>query len=155
MDCVEVPKSMVGGGSNKLVAQTTATLIQPSELYDVRPESEPVFMAPLSVRALPGLQRPCMRQVLSGVHLKPGANEPHHTLVGELWRVAIEPATCSSPVVMDATARATAYLIYVWVRGIHTMLWRRFLVHAESTLADIILVVEAVSNRARAASTIC
>jgi hypothetical protein len=56
---------------------------------------------------------------------------------------------------MDATARATAYLIYVWVRGIHTMLWRRFLVHAESTPADIILVVEAVSNRARAASTIC
>lgn len=67
----------------------------------------------------------------------------------------IEPVACSSPVVMDATARATAYLIYVWVRGIHTMLWRRFLVHAESTLADIILVVEAVSNRARAASTIC
>jgi len=46
------------------VAQTAATLIQPSELYDVRPGSEPVFMAPLSVRTLPGLQRPCMRQVV-------------------------------------------------------------------------------------------
>jgi DNA polymerase-4 len=54
-----------GVGSNKLVAQTAATLIQPSELYDVRPGSEPMFMAPLSVRTLPGLQRPCMRQVLS------------------------------------------------------------------------------------------
>ncbi|MDR4467899.1 MAG: hypothetical protein MRJ68_06305 [Nitrospira sp.] len=56
---------VAGVGSNKLVAQTASTLIQPSELYDVRPGSEPVFMAPLSVRTLPGLQRPCMRQVLS------------------------------------------------------------------------------------------
>jgi DNA polymerase IV len=56
---------VAGVGSNKLVAQTAATLIQPSELYDVRPGSEPMFMAPLSVRTLPGLQRPCMRQVLS------------------------------------------------------------------------------------------
>jgi DNA polymerase-4 len=57
--------SVASVGSNKLVAQTAATLIQPFELYDVRPGSEPVFMAPLSVRILPGLQRPCMRQVLS------------------------------------------------------------------------------------------
>ncbi|CUS37923.1 DNA polymerase Y family protein [Candidatus Nitrospira nitrificans] len=56
---------VAGVGSSKLVAQTAATLIQPSELYDVRPGSESVFMAPLSVRTLPGLQRPCMRQVLS------------------------------------------------------------------------------------------
>ena len=56
---------VAGVGSNKLIAQTAAALIQPSELYDVRPGSEPVFMAPLSVRTLPGLQRPCMRQVLS------------------------------------------------------------------------------------------
>ncbi len=55
---------VAGVGSNKLVAQTAATLIQPSELYDVRPGSEQVFMAPLSVRSLPGLQRPCMRKVL-------------------------------------------------------------------------------------------
>ncbi len=55
---------VAGVGSNKLVAQTAATLIQPSELYDVRPGSEPMFMAPLAVRALPGLQRPCMRHVL-------------------------------------------------------------------------------------------
>ncbi|MBK9949297.1 MAG: hypothetical protein IPP12_19240 [Nitrospira sp.] len=58
-------EGVAGVGSNKLVAQTAATLIQPSELYDVRPGSEPVFMAPLSVRTLPGLQRPCMRQVLA------------------------------------------------------------------------------------------
>ncbi|MDF0665669.1 MAG: hypothetical protein P0119_06285 [Nitrospira sp.] len=56
---------VAGVGSNKLVAQTAATLIQPSELYDVRPGSEPVFMAPLFVRTLPGMQRPCMRQVLT------------------------------------------------------------------------------------------
>ena len=56
---------VAGVGSNKLVAQTAATLIQPSELYDVRPGSEPMFMSPLSVRTLPGMQRPCMRQVLT------------------------------------------------------------------------------------------
>jgi DNA polymerase-4 len=55
---------VAGVGSNKLVAQTATTLIEPSELYDVRPGSEDVFMSPLSVRTLPGLPRPCMRRVL-------------------------------------------------------------------------------------------
>jgi DNA polymerase-4 len=55
---------VAGVGSNKLVAQTAATLIAPSELYDVRPGSEQVFMSPLSVRTLPGLHQPCMRKVL-------------------------------------------------------------------------------------------
>ena len=55
---------VAGVGSNKLVAQTAATLIEPSELYDVRHGSESVFMSPLSVRTLPGLHRPCMRTVL-------------------------------------------------------------------------------------------
>ena len=55
---------VAGVGSNKLVAQTAATLIEPSELYDVRHGSESVFMSPLSVRTLPGLHRPCMRRVL-------------------------------------------------------------------------------------------
>lgn len=57
---------VAGVGSNKLVAQTAATLIEPSELYDVRPGSEDVFMSPLPVGTLPGLKRPCMRKV---VHL--------------------------------------------------------------------------------------
>jgi DNA polymerase-4 len=56
---------VAGVGSNKLVAQTAATLVEPSELYDVRHGSEQVFMSPLSVRALPGLHRPCMRKVLT------------------------------------------------------------------------------------------
>ena len=55
---------VAGVGSNKLVAQTAATLIEPSELYDVRHGSEGVFLSPLSVRTLPGLHRPCMRRVL-------------------------------------------------------------------------------------------
>jgi len=55
---------VAGVGSNKLVAQTAATLVEPSELYDVRHGSEEVFMSPLSVRTLPGLHRPCMRNVL-------------------------------------------------------------------------------------------
>jgi DNA polymerase IV len=55
---------VAGVGSNTLIAQTAATLIAPSELYDVRPGSEDVFMAPLPVGTLPGLQRPCMRNVI-------------------------------------------------------------------------------------------
>ena len=55
---------VAGVGSNKLVAQTASTLIEPSELYDVRQGSESVLMSPLSVRTLPGLHRPCMRRVL-------------------------------------------------------------------------------------------
>ena len=55
---------VAGVGSNKLVAQTAATLVEPSELYDVRHGSEGAFMSPLSVRTLPGLHRPCMRTVL-------------------------------------------------------------------------------------------
>jgi DNA polymerase-4 len=55
---------VAGVGSNKLVAQTAATLVEPSELYDVRHGSEGVFMSPLMVRTLPGLHRPCMRKVL-------------------------------------------------------------------------------------------
>jgi DNA polymerase IV len=55
---------VAGVGSNKLVAQTAATLVEPSELYDVRHGSEQVFMSPLKVRTLPGLHRPCMRKVL-------------------------------------------------------------------------------------------
>ncbi|MGZ8394740.1 MAG: DNA polymerase Y family protein [Nitrospira sp.] len=58
-------EGVVGVGSNKLIAQTAATLIQPSELYDVKLGSEQVFMSPLSVHTLPGLHRPCMRQVLN------------------------------------------------------------------------------------------
>jgi DNA polymerase IV len=57
-------EGVAGVGSNKLVAQTAATLVEPSELYDVRHGSECVFMSPLLVRTLPGLHRPCMRKVL-------------------------------------------------------------------------------------------
>jgi len=55
---------VAGVGTNKLIAQTAASLMAPSELYEVRPGSEPEFMAPLSVHTLPGLHRPCMRTVV-------------------------------------------------------------------------------------------
>ena len=57
-------EGVAGVGSNKLVAQTAATLVEPSELYDVRHGSEAAFMSPLFVRTLPGLHSPCMRKVL-------------------------------------------------------------------------------------------
>ncbi len=73
---------VAGVGSNKLIAQTAATLIAPSELYDVRPGSEELFMSPLPVGTLPGLQRPCMRKV---VHLLDDLN------LGTLGDVARSP----------------------------------------------------------------
>jgi hypothetical protein len=38
---------------------------------------------------------------------------------------------------MDAASVPDPYLVYVWIREIHPLLWRRFLVRAESTLADL------------------
>ena len=43
---------------------------------------------------------------------------------------------------MDATAQATVYLIHAWIRGIHPMLWRRFLVRSDSTLADLHWIIQ-------------
>jgi hypothetical protein len=38
---------------------------------------------------------------------------------------------------MDPQPAPEAYLVYVWIRGIHPLLWRRFLVRSDSTLADL------------------
>jgi hypothetical protein len=38
---------------------------------------------------------------------------------------------------MDVANALDAYLVYVWIRDIHPLLWRRFLVRADSTLADL------------------
>ena len=38
---------------------------------------------------------------------------------------------------MDAAAAPDAYLVYVWIRDIHPLLWRRVLVRTDSTLADL------------------
>jgi hypothetical protein len=38
---------------------------------------------------------------------------------------------------MDAAAAPDAYLVYAWIRDIHPLLWRRVLVRADSTLADL------------------
>jgi DNA polymerase-4 len=57
-------EGVAGVGSNKLVAQTASSLVEPSQLYDVRHGSERLFMSPLSVRSLPGVHRPCMQAML-------------------------------------------------------------------------------------------
>ena len=62
-----------GIGSNKLVAQTAAALVQPAELYEVRHGSERAFMAPLPVETLPLLHRSHMkpiRQCLADLNLR-------------------------------------------------------------------------------------
>ena len=62
-----------GIGSNKLVAQTAASLVQPAQLYEVRHGSERAFMAPLSIETLPVLHHPRMkplRQCLKDLNLR-------------------------------------------------------------------------------------
>ncbi len=56
---------VAGVGSNKLVARVAATLVQPAQLYDVRPGSERTFLAPLPVTLLPGFSRTRARGVLA------------------------------------------------------------------------------------------
>ncbi|HJR76933.1 MAG TPA: hypothetical protein VJ805_08160 [Nitrospiraceae bacterium] len=54
---------VLGIGSNKLVAQTAAALVQPAELYEVRHGSEQDFMASFSLETFPPLNRPRMKPV--------------------------------------------------------------------------------------------
>ena len=64
---------VLGVGSNKLVAQTAAGLVQPAQLYEVRHGSERAFMAPLSIETLPVLHHPRMkpfRQCLNDLNLR-------------------------------------------------------------------------------------
>jgi DNA polymerase-4 len=56
--------SVLGIGSNKLIAQTAATLIHPAELYEVRPGSERDFMASFALETFPLLNQPHTKQVL-------------------------------------------------------------------------------------------
>lgn len=107
-------EGVAGIGSNKLVAQTAATLVEPSELCDVRQGSERLFMSPLSVRALPGVHRPCMRTVLKRLNdlnlrsLGEVADSPLDALevvlgnyAGQLsrWAQGIDPTPVLAPVV--------------------------------------------------------
>jgi DNA polymerase-4 len=108
----------VGGlGSNKLIAQTASTLVGPSELYDVRQGSERLFMSPLTVRALPGVHRPCMRPVLRHLDdlnlrtLGDVAESPLEALAlvvgpyaGQLsrWAQGIDPTPVQAPVIQPS-----------------------------------------------------
>lgn len=113
---------VAGISRNKLVAQTAAALIQPSELYDVRPGSEQVFMSPLTVRTLPTLHRPCMRKILEHLDelnlltLGDVAESPLDALevvlgdyAGQLWRWA--QGIDSLPVVPPASQPSLAETI--------------------------------------------
>ncbi len=110
-------EGVAGLGTNKLVAQTAATLVEPSELYDVRSGSERLFLAPLSIRALPGLHRPCMRTVLTRLDdlnlrsLGDVADSPLEALevalgtyAGQLsrWAQGIDPTPVRPPVAQQA-----------------------------------------------------
>ncbi len=107
-------EGVAGVGSNKLVAQTAATLVAPSELYDVRHGSERLFMSPLPVRSLPGVHRPCMRTALKRLDelnlrsLGDVADSPIDALeialgtyAGQLsrWAQGIDPSPVSAPIV--------------------------------------------------------
>ena len=55
---------VLGIGSNKLIARTAATLVQPAELYEVRHGSERDFMASFSLGTFPLFNQPRMKQIL-------------------------------------------------------------------------------------------
>ncbi|MGH7146829.1 MAG: DNA polymerase Y family protein [Nitrospiraceae bacterium] len=57
----------VGVGSNKLVSRLATSLLDPLQLYEVRQGSEPTFMSPLSVTALPWLARAHAKTVLTAL----------------------------------------------------------------------------------------
>src|SRR5271166_6644771 len=65
----------------------------------------------------------CFGRKVLGEHLKPGARKSRRVvhLIG--WPV------------MEHDSQPEAYCVHVWIRGIHPMLWRRFLVRSDSTLA--------------------
>ena len=56
---------VIGVASNKLVSRVAAKLIEPPQLYDVRPGSERLFLAPLPVGLLPGLGGAQARTILA------------------------------------------------------------------------------------------
>lgn len=43
---------------------------------------------------------------------------------------------------MNQTSQPEAYLVHVWIREIHPMLWLRFLVQSDCTLADLHFVLQ-------------
>src|SRR5260370_7168639 len=43
---------------------------------------------------------------------------------------------------MEDDSQPEAYYFHVWIRGIPPMLWRRFLVRSDSTLADLHAVLQ-------------
>lgn len=110
-------EGVAGVGSNKLVAQTAPTLVEPSHLYDVHHGSERLFMSPLPVRSLPGVHRPCMRLMLQhlddlNLHsLGDVADSPLDALelvlgnyAGQLlrWAQGIDPSPILAPMVQPS-----------------------------------------------------
>ena len=43
---------------------------------------------------------------------------------------------------MEHDSQLEVYFVHVWIREIHPMLWRRFLVRSDSTLADLHVVLQ-------------
>jgi hypothetical protein len=43
---------------------------------------------------------------------------------------------------MEHDSQPKVYCVHVWIQGIHPMLWRRFLVRSDSTLADLHVVLQ-------------
>jgi hypothetical protein len=48
---------------------------------------------------------------------------------------------------MEHDSQPKVYCVHVWIREIHPMLWRRFLVRSESTLADLHVVLQTYDTK--------
>ena len=68
VSCHHQLDGVVGIGSNKLVARSASTLVQPAQLYEVRPGSEQAFMASLSLGTCSLLDRPQMKPTRERLH---------------------------------------------------------------------------------------
>lgn len=94
----------VGIGSNKLVAQTASSLIQPSQLYDVRHGSERDFMAPVPICSLPLLHRPSLRPMLRQL------DDLNLQTFGDLAELPTQP--------LELVFGKWALLLWRWAHGI-------------------------------------
>src|ERR1700732_4317611 len=71
----------------------------------------------------------CIYAIL-GEHFTPGARHGRGVVHRIGWPVK------------EHDSQPEAYCVHVWIRGIHPMLWRRFLVRSDSTLADLHVLLQ-------------
>ena len=96
-------RGVAGIGNSKLVSHIASTLVEPPQLCDVRPGSEEVFLAPLSVETLPlGVtSRTMILRLLDDLNLR---------TLGEIAHAALAD--------LGVVFGRDANLLHAWARGV-------------------------------------